>query len=242
MLGGELGADQERRAERGDLGQGLVAGARRRRRPRERRRRDEDRGPQRLEAIDLPPDAERASRGRPGRRSCGPRRCAGRGRSRATASPRSPMNARTKRRPRVCTAARRCGRASSAPVACSRRHRRQHGTQTGRTSSRSRARPGRPGRRGGRGEQGRDQEHRDQGVVGVRLEDVGGVGEGGPAEGEGRGERAARRSGADAAAEQEEQGEGGEVEEDGRAVGGGQVVPGPRPGPDPPRRGRRRSS
>ena len=26
MLGGELGADQERRAEGGDLGQGLVAG------------------------------------------------------------------------------------------------------------------------------------------------------------------------------------------------------------------------
>jgi len=57
VLGGELGADQERGAEGCDLGQGLVA------RP-EREGdcqdgdEDDDPGPQRLEAIHLPPDAE----------------------------------------------------------------------------------------------------------------------------------------------------------------------------------------
>ena len=50
------------------------------------------------------------------------------------------------------------------------------------------------GQRPGEDEQRRHQEHRDQGVVGVRLQGEGGVGVGGPAEGEGRGEAAAGRA------------------------------------------------
>src|SRR6185295_12259575 len=82
------------------------------------------------------------------------------------------------------------------------------------------------------GQEGGDQQHRDESVVGVGEQGVGGVGVGGPGEGEGRGQLVAPGAGADAAAEEDQQGEGGEIEEDGGTVGGGEVVPGSRPGPD----------
>src|SRR4029077_4507183 len=89
-----------------------------------------------------------------------------------------------------------------------------------------------PGKRGGQDEPGGSKEGRYEGVVGVRLEGESGVRVGGPAEGQGGGELATTRSRADAEAEPDQQGEGGEVEGDRGAMGGGQVVPTAVPGPD----------
>ena len=77
-----------------------------------------------------------------------------------------------------------------------------------------------------------DQEQCYKGVVRVRLQGEGGVWVGGPAEGERCGQLLAGWAGADPHSQEDQQGKRGQVEEDGRAVGGREVVPTAGPGPD----------